>query len=314
VHEVYREWRAVGEEYDPPRIFVAEAWVSTPERLAAYLRPDELHTAFDFDFVRSPWRARDLRATATASLAAHESVGAPVMWVLSNHDIVRHVTRYGRPQPGDGAGGVEVDPFRSGGGRSDTALGLRRARAALLLELALPGGVYLYQGEELGLPEVEDLPDDVLADPVWERSGRTERGRDGCRVPLPWATEGPSFGFGPGSAWLPQPAGWAALSVHAQDGDPASPLNLYRQALALRSSHPALGPAGRPAAAGLTWLDAGDDVLAFTRDPGFACWLNTGEEAVPLPPGRVLLASAVLEEPDRLPRDVAVWLALDETG
>jgi alpha-glucosidase len=298
VHEVYREWRELAEAYDPPRVFVAEAWVSSPERLAAYLRPDELHTAFDFDFVRAPWGAAELRRTATSSLAAHDAVGAPVMWVLSNHDIVRHVTRLGRESdPGS-------NPLQVRQGPVDVELGRRRARAALLLELALPGGVYLYQGEELGLEEVEDLPDELLQDPTWERSRHTERGRDGSRVPLPWSTSGPSLGFGSEQPWLPQPESWAQLSVEAEEADPGSMLQLYRRALQLRHDLPALGAgSGRD----VEWLDLTEDVLAFRREPGFTCVVNTGSVPAALPDGDVLLASGPLAD-GQLPADTAVWL------
>jgi alpha-glucosidase len=283
VHEIYRGWRRLADCYDPPKLFVAEAWVSSPQRLAAYLRPDELHTAFDFDFVRSFWNAEQLRETATSSLEAHEAVGAPVMWVLSNHDITRHVTRLGRRQERGG-----IDALRRTGQTVDVDLGRRRARAALLLELALPGGVYLYQGEELGLEEVDDLPEDLLQDPTWERSGHVERGRDGCRVPLPWTPEGPSLGFGSGPGWLPQPAGWSSLSAQSQDGDPASMLSFYRQALRLRRRLPEMATG----AAALSWLDLGEDVLAFTRGTGLACVVNTGTGPVRLPAGDVVFASA----------------------
>jgi alpha-glucosidase len=298
VHDVYREWRELADSYDPPRVFVAEAWVSSPERLAAYLRPGELHTAFDFDFVRAPWDAGELRRTASSSLAAHEGVGAPVMWVLSNHDIVRHVSRLGRtPVPGR-------NPLNVGHGPVDVELGRRRARAAILLELALPGGVYLYQGEELGLEEVEDLPDELLQDPTWERSGHTERGRDGCRVPLPWSASGPSLGFGTAQPWLPQPVSWAQLSVEAEQSDPASMLQLYRRALELRHELPALGAGPGD---DLEWLDLREDVLAFRREPGFTCVVNTGSEPAPLPQGDVLLSSGPLTDGE-LPPDTAVWL------
>jgi alpha-glucosidase len=298
VHDIYREWRELADCYDPPKVFVAEAWVTSPERLAAYIRPGELHTAFDFDFVRTPWDARALQRTATSSLAAHDAVGAPVMWVLSNHDIPRHVTRLGRSQPAV----AELRGHEDA--RADLELGRRRARALLLLELALPGGVYLYQGEELGLEEVLDLPEELLQDPTWERSGHTERGRDGCRVPLPWTTSGPSLGFGPARPWLPQPQSWSQLSVQAQESDPGSMLTLYKQALGLRRRLPALGAGtGRD----VTWLTLGDDVLAFSREPGFICVVNAGPTRVPLPEGRVVLASNPLDG-GQLPPDAAAWL------
>jgi alpha-glucosidase len=296
VQEVYEAWRRVAESYDPPKLFVAEAWVASSDRLAQYLLPNRLHTAFDFDFVRSPWSAKELRSTARSSLDAHQAVDAPVMWVLSNHDITRHLTRYGRSAL------LSDDPLHGSHGASDLVLGTRRARAAILLVLALPGGVYLYQGEELGLPEVEDLPESVLQDPTWERSGHTLRGRDGCRVPLPWTASGSSFGFGPNGSWLPQPSSWGSLSVEAQEGDPASMLSLYRAALRLRRSLPDLGLHGEP----LTWTGEEEDVLTFTRG-AFTCVVNTSEAPIPLPAGHVVLASAPLAG-DLLPPDAAVWV------
>jgi alpha-glucosidase len=303
VLDVYAEWRALAQTYDPPKVFVAEAWVASADRLAEYLAPGLLNTAFDFDAVRAPWQADELRRTISSSLAAHERVGAPVTWVLSNHDLTRHVSRYGRKQerlPTHPVHGAPHSP-------TDVALGTRRARAALLLELALPGGVYLYQGEELGLPEVEDLPEELLADPVWRQSGFTDRGRDGCRVPIPWQPDGPSLGFGSGPGWLPQPADWSELSAASQAGRPDSMLSLYRQALALRRELPALGAGHSSGVAGLEWLELGADVVAFSRPGGFSCVVNTGSAAVPLPAGPVLLSSVPLES-DTLPGDAAVWL------
>lgn len=285
VHEIYRRWRRILDSYPGERIGVAEAWAPTPERTARYVRPDELHQAFNFHYLRSAWSAEAFRTVIDRSLAAMTGSGAPTTWVLSNHDVVRHVTRYG-------------------GG----AVGVRRARAAVLLTLALPGSAYLYQGEELGLPEVTDLPDEVLADPVWERSGHTDRGRDGCRVPIPWSDGKPPFGFGPpGStaSWLPQPADWGELSVATQLDDPGSMLSLYRAALRARRDSAALGDGT------LRWLDGPADVLAFRRDPGFTCVVNTSERAVELPvPGTLVLASA---EPRidggtvTMPADSAAW-------
>lgn len=305
VHEIYREWRKLAESYQPHKVYVAEAWVADSARLAAYLRPDELHTAFDFDFVRAPWDATRLRATAASSIAAHDTVGAPVMWVLSNHDITRHVTRLGRPELPAGDAGLHGVH-----GEVDLELGRRRARAALLLELALPGGVYLYQGEELGLEEVEDLPESLLQDPTWERSGHTERGRDGCRVPMPWTASGPSLGFGSVPGWLPQPSSWAELSVERQRDDPGSMLSFYRQALRMRRDLPALG-AGDGSC--LRWLDLGREAVAFARDPQFACIVNVAGDAFALPDGQVLLASGPLERIEGgtvLPADTAVWMHL----
>ena len=278
VHEVHRRVRAVLDEY-PGAMAVGEVWVADDERLAHYIREGELHLAFNFKLLTADWELDAVRDAIVHSLAAVATTPAPACWVLSNHDVHRHVSRYG-------------------GG----ALGLQRARAAALLQLALPGAVYLYNGDELGLPNVDDLPEEVLQDPVWERSGRTRRGRDGCRVPMPWAGTEPPFGFSTtADTWLPMPAGWGNLTVEAQDGDPGSMLSLYRTALALRSSTPALEGAE------LEWLPSPEGCLAFRRPDGLVCLVNLSGAAVPLPEGEVLLASA---DPSGglVPDDAAVWL------
>ncbi|MDC0767412.1 glycoside hydrolase family 13 protein [Streptomyces sp. HD] len=305
VHAVYRAWRKVADEFPGDRCFVAEAWADTPERLAAYVRRDGLHTAFNFDFLMATWDPKDLRTVIDDSLAMLGSVGAPATWVLSNHDVVRHPSRYGRPSPT--RRWVANETYRPEG-PLDLALGTRRARAAALLMLALPGGAYVYQGEELGLPEVEDLPESVLQDPVWERSGHTERGRDGCRVPIPWSGRSAPYGFSPDGTnaepWLPQPSRWAEYSVAAQSGDPASMLELYRAALRLRRAHPALGDGT------LTWLDAPERVLAFRREPGFVCVVNLSPEACALPDHTAVLLASGPVEGGTLAPDQAVWLAV----
>jgi alpha-glucosidase len=277
VHALHRRVRAVLDRY-PDRMAVGEVWVFDDERLAQYLRPDELHLAFNFRLLTADWDAEQLRTAIDHSLATVAATPAPACWVLSNHDRPRHVTRYG-------------------GGE----LGTRRARAAALLQLALPGVAYVYNGDELGLPDV-DLPDDVLQDPIWARSGHTERGRDGCRVPMPWSGDQPPYGFSStADTWLPMPAGWGPLTVEAQVADPGSMLSLYRAALALRRSCPAFG--GQE----LEWLPAPESCLAFRRPGGLVCLVNLSGGAVPLPAGEVLLSS---EPPDggRLPADAAVWL------
>jgi alpha-glucosidase len=301
VHEVYREWRLVADSYDDPKVFVAEAWVDEPERLARYLRGDELHTAFNFTYLQATWDAGYLRHVITETLEELRTVGAPATWVLSNHDVVRHVSRYAREQTGPGSSLMQVL-----GRPADLELGRQRARAAVLLTLGLPGGAYVYQGEELGLEEVEDLPDEVLADPTWERSGHTDRGRDGCRVPVPWSGDSAPYGFSPEGAsappWLPQPAGWGPLSVEAQTGDESSMLELYRAALRLRRATPALGDGE------LTWLEQPDGVLGFTRGADVGCLVNVTGEPVALPEGYdVLLTSGPLVD-GRLPAATSVWL------
>jgi len=278
VHQHLRMFRSVMDRY-PHKMAVGEAWVPDDERLARYVRPDELHLTFNFRLVEAEWSAAEFTTAIDGSLTALAEVGAPCTWVLSNHDVVRHVTRYG-------------------GG----ALGLARARAAALITLSLPGAAYLYNGEELGLENV-DLPDEVLQDPTWERSGHTERGRDGERVPMPWEGSEPPFGFGSGSGqpWLPQPAGWAQLSVAAQLDDEHSTLSLYRKALQLRRSLTALH--GRD----FSWQQAPEGCLAYRRGAELVVALNASELPVEMPPGEVLLASGPIEG-DKLPANTAVWL------
>ncbi|MFL1430252.1 MULTISPECIES: glycoside hydrolase family 13 protein [unclassified Nocardiopsis] len=299
VHGIYEAWRRVADSYDEPRVLVGEVWLADPERMARYLRPTEMHTAFNFDFMSRPWEAAALRAAVQGTLDAHAPVGAPATWVLSNHDVTRPATRYGRA---DSSFDFAAKRF---GVPHDPALGLRRARAAALLTAALPGSLYLYQGDELGLPEVEDLPEGARQDPMFFRSGGVDPGRDGCRVPLPWTAEGSSAGFGPdGGAppWLPQPQGWGALSVAAQQDDPDSMLSLYRRVLALRRAEPGLRGED------FAWLGSADeDTLAFLRGD-LACVVNLGPKPVPLPAHReVLVTSGPLEGTD-LPTDTAAWL------
>jgi alpha-glucosidase len=297
VHEIHRSWRKVLDEYPGQRIAVAEAWAPSLERLAAYVRPDELHQAFNFHFLNTPWQRDELRTVIENSLRTSALVGAPATWVLSNHDIKRHVTRYG------------------GGDR-----GLHRAKAAALLMLALPGSAYLYQGEELGLEEVLDLPPELLQDPQRLRSADGSSGRDGCRVPLPWGgTESP-YNFTPlniADGWLPAPGRWKEKTVEAQWEDASSTLALYRKALSLRRALPALGD-GK-----LDWLGTGavevtsgdaEGLLAFRRAPGFVCTVNVGEHPVTITsPGKLELASTQLN-PDPTPDAPTVTLPPDSTA
>ncbi|MEV7795858.1 alpha-amylase family glycosyl hydrolase [Streptomyces sp. NPDC087512] len=296
VHEVYRDWRKILDSYSPPRTAVAEAWVPGARR-ALYARPDELGQAFNFEYLQGGWDADELRAIIAGSLADAHAAGASATWVLSNHDVVRHATRLVLPP------GTDTDAWLLSGGRApavDERAGLRRARAATLLMLALPGSAYVYQGEELGLPEVADLPTEVLQDPIWEQTGHVRKGRDGCRVPLPWTTSGPSYGFGAGGAWLPQPPRFAEYSVQAQDGVAGSTLELYRTALRLR----------RKLLDGesLTWADdVPPGVLQFDRSDGWRCVTNLSDRPVGLPAGEVVLTSAPLED-GRLGPDTTAWL------
>ncbi|WP_329123310.1 glycoside hydrolase family 13 protein [Streptomyces sp. NBC_01465] len=301
VHDIYRSWRKILDSYDGDRTFVGEVWLPEAEQFARYLRPDELHSAFNFDFLCCPWDAQSLRKVINSTFAAHAPVGAPPTWVLSNHDTIRHVTRYGRADTSFDMGDKRLsDP-------SDIALGRRRARAAALLTLALPGGVYIYQGDELGLPEVQDLPDALRQDPTFVRSQGKDPGRDGCRIPLPWSPSTPSLGFSPSEAaspWLPQPQDWAGITAETQLTDPTSFLTLYREALALRRARLQNLPEE------LTWTEAGPDTVCFDREGGFRCLVNLGELPLELPKdATVLLASGPLPD-GTVPTDTAVWLSL----
>jgi alpha-glucosidase len=301
VHEIYRGWRRVADEY-ADRVFVAEAWVESNERLARYLRPDELHTAFQFDFLQAPFVASVMKQTIDDARAAADAVGAPATWVLSNHDVVRHATRYARSQPEHAVSSI-WEQARWHEGAPDLALGLRRARAAALLTLGLPGTAYVYQGEELGLPEVEDLPAEVRQDPAIAQSGGAQIGRDGCRVPLPWAGQRAPYGFSAAGApptWLPQPGDWAAYTAEAQDADPDSTLMLYRTALALRAKW--------LVDEGFAWVSSPDGTLAFARGD-VQVWLNTSGAALALP-GELLLGSDPTAEPGTLPSDAAAWVCV----
>lgn len=299
VHEVYRDWRRVLSEFDPPRVTVGEVWMPA-ERRVLYTRPDELDQTFNFDFLMTSWDADAYRNVIDSSIADATQVGTVPTWVIGNHDVVRPVSVLGLPEGTDRRAwllGDGLDP------KPDLELGARRARALALLELALPGSAYVYQGEELGLPEVADLPTEALEDPRWVRSGHTDKGRDGCRVPLPWTVAGNSYGFGSDEGaepWLPQPEGWGRWSVEAQKADPDSTLNLYRRALAERrrfSSNEVL-----------TWDDGLNrgPLLAFWRGTDVLVLVNTGDQTVDLPAGEVLVASAELD--GGLPGNTAVWL------
>jgi alpha-glucosidase len=298
LHEIYRRWRGIADGYAEPRVLIGELWLPDAERLIRYLRTDELHMAFNFDYLSCAWEPSRMRECIDASLAAHAPVDAPTTWVISNHDVTRPVTRYGRDDTSFSFEAKRV------GTPTDVARGARRARAAALLSMALPGSMYVYQGEELGLPEVEDIPDDRRRDPMWFRSGGRDPGRDGCRVPIPWTGDRPPYGFsrnGATAPWLAQPGDWAALTVEAEDGDPSSMLMLYRDGLRLRRA----APWGE--ATSIAWLESREEAFAFARGERFACLVNFGPDPVPLPHGaEVLIASGKLEG-GAVPRDTTVW-------
>ena len=297
VHEIYRDWHTVLAEYEGDRVLCAEAWVEPLTKLARWVRPDEMQQAFNFSYLETPWAAPALRRVIDESIDAFSGVGAPSTWVLSNHDVVRHASRLAltaeNPQ---GAGIGPKSP-----GKPDRVVGLRRARAATALMLGLPGSAYLYQGEELGLPEVIDLPDSARQDPTWFRTNGERYGRDGCRVPIPWESDSPAYGFNrTGASWLPQPSDWAGYARDAQVDVPGSTLELYRAALALRAENE-LGMGS------VAWLpDLGLGVVAL-RNGAVTIIANTGSAAVELPAGEVVLASEPLSG-TKLPGDTTVWM------
>jgi alpha-glucosidase len=297
VHEVYRDWRAVLEEYEGDRVLCAEAWVEPLGKLARWVRPDEMHQAFNFSYLETPWSGPTMRRVIDASLEAFTSVGAPSTWVLSNHDVVRHASRLAVTAPNPQGHGIGP---RSPG-QPVRAVGLARARAATALMLALPGSAYIYQGEELGLPEVIDLPDSARQDPTWFRTNHERYGRDGCRVPIPWEADSPSYGFSSvGASWLPQPADWGPYARDAQRGREGSTLEMYRTALAVRAEQDlGLGD--------MQWLPGYDETVVAFRNGNVIVIANTGGTEPTLPDGEVLLSSGAING-RTVPSDTTVWM------
>jgi len=301
VHEIYRDWHLVLEEFEGDRVLCAEAWVEPLSKLAHWVRPDEMHQAFNFSYLETPWSAPELRAVIDSSIEAFHGVGAPSTWVLSNHDVIRHTSRLALDAPPlQGAG---IGPLSTP--KPDEALGLARARAASLLMLALPGSAYVYQGEELGLPEATDLPDAARQDPTWFRHNGEKYGRDGCRVPLPWDADLPAYGFNTtGDSWLPQPGDWQDYARSSQVGVPGSTLSLYTAALRERRDR-GLGVGT------IEWLEGyGPEVVAFSN-AGVIVIANTGSVPVELPVGDIVVSSEALTEA-ALPADTTVWLIARE--
>jgi alpha-glucosidase len=298
VHDIYRGWNAVLAEYGGDRILVAEAWVSPAERLSRYVRSDEMQQAFNFDFMTVGWDPLGMRRAIDGALSTNAAVGATTTWVLSNHDVVRHASRFGLADPTRWPSGIGPDEEQP-----DAALGLRRARAATMLMFALPGSAYIYEGEELGLPEHSTLQASVRQDPTFFRTRGAEAGRDGCRVPLPWRGDAAGLGFGQSAAtWLPQPKVFAELAVDRQEGVAGSTLEFYREAIAERAR---LG-LGR---GHLSWNAVSTELLDLNNE-GVRVLVNFGRKPLELPADtRVLLASepaAVID--GRLTPDTAVWL------
>ncbi|ANF56196.1 alpha-amylase [Halotalea alkalilenta] len=297
LHDIYRAWRKVLDEYDGDRMMVAEAWVKPQARLARYIRRDEMQQAFNFDYLLARWDANELKEVIDDSLAQSAQVGAPTTWVMSNHDGVRHTSRFGLSQPGARPKGINAAAEQP-----DEALGLRRARAAIQLTLALPGSAYLYQGEELGLPEHTTMEDRFRQDPAFFRTEGHEVGRDGCRVPLPWVAGAPAYGFGPSEAsWLPQPESFARYAADLQEGDAESTLSLYRRLLGLRREY-GLGEGE------LEWLQSPRKDVLKLRNGAVTVLLNLGDEPIALPAGKPLAQSVTQPLEGELPGNAAVWL------
>ncbi|RZU63407.1 glycoside hydrolase family 13 protein [Zhihengliuella halotolerans] len=308
VHEIYAEWREVFNSYDPPRTAVAEAWVPKPHRRARYASPESLGQAFNFDLLVADFDAAEFRKIISENLEFATESGSSTTWVFSNHDVVRHATRYGLPSVHGGlndgfSGGNNGKQWLLDGGDPaavDIELGLRRAKAATALMLALPGSAYLYQGEELGLQEAGQIPDADRQDPAFFRNPGVDIGRDGCRVPLPWEPTGSALGFGAGTAHLPQPEWFADYAASAQEADAGSTLAFYRRALALRGE--------LQTEEALAWQETGAaDVLHFSRPGGWHVVTNFGAEPVELPAGEILLISTPLVD-GKLPADSTAWL------
>ncbi len=301
VHEVYAAWREVFNEYDPPRVAVAEAWVH-PNRRPPYASANGLGQAFNFDLLASKWDADSFRKIITDNLEMSAETGSSSTWVMSNHDVIRHATRLAIPGYVESADGFSDEHRWYVENRLnpnlDFELGLARAKAATLLILALPGSSYIYQGEELGLHEVLDIPGESMQDPQWFRGEGKLKSRDGCRVPLPWTSAGSSYGFGSGGAHLPQPHWFAQVNVESQEaGD--STLNLYRKAIALRKASFSSDL--------VNWLDLGPNSTAFERD-GIVCVTNFGENGLELPGGEVLLSSDAISD-GKLPGNATAWVS-----
>ncbi|GAB3598112.1 glycoside hydrolase family 13 protein [Microbacterium tumbae] len=299
VHDIYRDWHRVLAEYDGDRALCGEAWLPTLAKTALWVRPDEMHQTFNFPYLMTPWDAEALGAVIRESLDQFGRVGAPSTWVLSNHDVVRHASRLALTA--DNPQGEGIGPLSEG--KPDTAVGLARGRAATTVMLSLPGSSYLYQGEELGLPEAIEIPDEFRQDPTWFRTDHERYGRDGCRVPLPWEAGAPAFGFNTtGASWLPQPAEWASYARDAEEADPASTLALYKRLLRLRRER-SLGTGS------LVWEDLGPDAVAFRRGDLHVA-VNLGAEPIELPAGAAFVVQSQPFSGSALPVDTAVWYTL----
>lgn len=301
IHDINRRWRAILREYGEDRVMCAEAWVMPLERMARWVRPDEYNQTFNFGYMFAGW-SRDVQIkTIEDSLASFGKVGAPCTWVLSNHDVVRHTTRYGLADGAGHSSGVGPDSPQP-----DDAIGLQRARAATAFMLGLPGGVYLYQGEELGLPEHTTLEGQYRQDPTYHRTNGARIGRDGCRIPLPWeADASASYGFSAsGKAWLPMPDKFKMYARDAQEGVSGSTLELYKGLIGLRKS---LGMGF----GSFCWMaeHANEHSLAYLNKDVLVL-ANFGQEPVKVPAGELLMTTQRGGVEDGLQKDHVAWVRM----
>ncbi|MDQ4215009.1 glycoside hydrolase family 13 protein [Microbacterium capsulatum] len=296
VHDVFRDWHRVLADYDGERALCAEAWLPTLEKTALWVRPDEMDQAFNFNYLMTTWDAAKLRGVIRESLDAFGGVGAPSTWVLSNHDVIRHASRLALTVDSPQGDGIGPDSP----GKPDRAIGLSRGRAATTLMLALPGSAYIYQGEELGLPEAIEIPDEFRQDPTWFRTNGARYGRDGCRVPLPWTATGPAFGFNDtGASWLPQPAEWAEYARDVEETAAGSTLALYKTLVRLRKDR-GLGSGS------LVWEELGDAAVAFRRGDLHVA-ANLGATPIALPAGAAIVVHSEPFAGTALPPNTAAW-------
>ena len=297
VHEIYASWREIFNQYEPPRMGVAEAWVHGNRR-PAYASEKGLGQSFNFDMLYAGWDLKKVKELAKNNLKAAAETGSSTTWVLSNHDVIRHVTRFAVPGIHDWARWYRENRFDP---KLDLELGSARAKAMTMLLLALPGSTYMYQGEELGLPEVLDIQPKDMQDPSFFRNPEVGLSRDGCRVPLPWATSGSSFGFGTGGSHLPMPEWYGKYSVAAEDGHKGSFLEFYREIVALRKKLQTKEE--------IKWIGHGlfSKVIHFARPNGWQSITNFGSKPVKLPAGKLLSSSTPLVD-GKLPANATAWL------
>ena len=310
VHEIYKEWRQLFNQYDPPRVAVAEAYVPA-DRLALYASAEELGQAFNFELLNANFNAHEFKNVIDRGITQAKALGSSSTWCLNNHDQMRPATKYGLLPT------VDQIRWKNSAGKTsplDAKLGVRSAIAASMLIMALPGCTYIYQGEELGLHEVLGIPEDQIQDPQFLRNHKVDVGRDGCRVPLPWSSTGSSFGFGEGGSHLPQPEWFANNSVEVESKDPASPLSIFRKALELRK--------GLVTTEEMQWHETGDaNVLHFSRPNGWHCITNFGRghfdltgkgeilhSSAPLAQAGIYLIHGVETRGNDLPPATTVWL------